>query len=53
MPAKSVAQQQAMAIAKSAPGKLYSRNKGLLRMSKSKLSEFASTKHKGLPSRKR
>jgi hypothetical protein len=49
MPATSVAQQQVMAIAKHNPGKLYKRNQGLLKMKKSDLSDFASTKHEGLP----
>lgn len=49
MPAKSKAQQEAMAIAEHAPGKLYKRNAGLLKMSKSQLSDFASTPRKGLP----
>jgi hypothetical protein len=48
MPAKSVAQRRAMAIAEHAPEKLFSRNKGLLKMSKSKLHEFSKTKEKGL-----
>ncbi len=43
MPAKSVKQRQAMAIAEHHPNKLYKRNKGLLKMSKEQLSEFAST----------
>ena len=38
-----------MAIAKHEPGKLYKRNVGLLKMSKSQLSEYASTPEKGLP----
>ena len=49
MPAVSKAQQKAMAIAEHAPDKLYKRNRGLLGMSREKLSEFASTKRKGLP----
>jgi hypothetical protein len=49
MPATSQKQQQAMAIAEHAPEKLYSRNKGLKKMSKSQLHDFASTKRKGLP----
>lgn len=48
MPAKSKAQQQAMAIAEHEPGKLYGRNKGLLKMSHSQLHDFASTPTKGL-----
>lgn len=38
-----------MAIAEHAPGKLYARNRGLLKMSRAKLSEFASTRATGLP----
>ena len=49
MPAKSKKQQQAMAIAEHNPKKLYKRNKGLKKMSKSQLHDFASTKTKGLP----
>lgn len=49
MPAKSVAQRQAIAIAEHDPDKLYSRNKGLLSMSKSDMHDFASTKQTGLP----
>jgi hypothetical protein len=51
MPAESKAQQAAMAIAEHSPSKLYSKNRGLLKMSKPKLSEFASTKTAGLPRR--
>ncbi len=49
MPAVSKNQQVAMAIAEHAPSKLNAKNKGLLKMSKSQLSEFASTPRKGLP----
>jgi hypothetical protein len=49
MPAVSKKQQEAMAIAEHSPGKLQAKNKGLLKMSKEKLSEFASTPRKGLP----
>jgi hypothetical protein len=52
MPAESVAQRQAMAIAEHDPEQLYARNKSLLQMSKSQLHDFASTKEKGLPQRK-
>lgn len=51
MPAKSQAQQRAMAIAEHDPGKLSSGNKGLLKMSHKQLHEFASTPRKGLPKR--
>lgn len=49
MSAKSQAQQQVMAIAEHEPSKLKPENKGLLKMSKSDLHDFAATKHKGLP----
>ncbi len=49
MPAPSKAMRQASAIAKHHPEKLYKRNRGLLKMSKEDLSDFASTKEKGLP----
>lgn len=52
MPAKSKAQQQAMAIAEHAPSKLYARNKSMLSMTKDQLHDFASTKRKGLPDKK-
>jgi hypothetical protein len=51
MPATSKAQQQAMAIAEHEPSKLYGRNRGLLKMTKSQLHDFAATKRKGLPAR--
>jgi hypothetical protein len=53
MPAKSKAQQQVMAIALHSPSKLYAKNKGLAKMSKSDLKEFAETKRKGLPEKKK
>jgi len=53
MPAKSKAQRRAMAIAEHHPSKLYQKNRGLLKMSKSDLSEYASTKEKGLPKKKK
>jgi translation elongation factor EF-Ts len=49
MPSVSAAQQIAMAIAEHNPSKLYKRNKGLKKMSKKSLHEFASTKRTGLP----
>ena len=52
MPATSKAQRRAIAIAEHAPDKLYKRNKGLLGMSHSDMHDFASTKEKGLVSRK-
>ena len=44
MPAKSEKQREAIAIAEHNPSKLYKRNKGLLKMSKSDQHDFASTK---------
>ena len=49
MPARSKAQRQAMAIAEHHPSELYSRNKGLAKMSHSQLHDFAATKEKHLP----
>ena len=40
-----------MAIAEHEPGKLYARNKGMLKMSHQQLHDFAATKRKGLPVR--
>ena len=53
MPAESVAQRQAMAIALHHPEQLYERNKGLKEMTQKQLHEFASTPEKGLPERKK
>lgn len=53
MPAVSKAQQQAAAIAKHNPSRLLKRNRGMLKMSKSELDKFASTKRSNLPKRKR
>jgi len=49
MPAKSKNQRVAMAIAEHAPSKLNKKNKGLTKMSKKQLHEFAATPSKGLP----
>ena len=49
MPAKSAAQQIAMAIAEHDPSKLYKRNKGLLKMTHGQLHDFATTSRTGLP----
>lgn len=53
MPARSKVQRRAMAIAEHAPGKLYRRNAGLRGISRAALREYASTKERGLPQRKR
>ena len=47
MPSKTEKQRIAMAIAEHEPKKLYKRNRGLLKMSKKKLSEFARKSAKG------
>jgi hypothetical protein len=49
MPSVSRAQQMAMAIAEHHPSKLYSKNKGLLKMSHTQLHDFAATPRAGLP----
>jgi hypothetical protein len=51
MPSVSKAQQQAMAIAEHEPGKLYARNRGLLKMSHQQLHDFASTPRHNLVDR--
>lgn len=52
MPAASKKQQEVMAIAEHEPGNLYSKNRGLLKMSHQQLHDFASTPRKGLPNAK-
>ena len=52
MPAVSRNQQIATAIAEHQPGKLYARNKGLLKMTQTQLHDFAATRRKGLPAKK-
>ena len=49
MPATSPEQRTAMAIAEHEPDKLYERNKSMLKMKKSQLHDFASTKGLGAP----
>jgi len=44
MPSVSTAQRQTIAIAEHNPGKLHKRNRGVLRMSRKQMHEFASTK---------
>jgi hypothetical protein len=51
MPATSEKQREAMAIAEHHPDKLYDRNKGMKKMSKGQLHDFAATK--GLKKRKK
>lgn len=52
MPAVSKKQRIAMAIAEHAPKKLYKKNKGILKMSKKQLHEFASKNIKTLYQKK-
>jgi hypothetical protein len=52
MPSVSKAQQTAMQIAEHTPGKLYSRNRGLLKMSHQQLHDFATGSEKGKLERK-
>ena len=49
MPAKSAAQQKAMAIAEHDPAKLYGRNAAMKKMSQGDLHDFAATKASKLP----
>jgi hypothetical protein len=49
MPAKSIAQREAIAIAEHHPDQLYARNKGLTEMTHQQQHEFASTPEKHLP----
>jgi hypothetical protein len=51
MPAISIAQRKAMAIAEHHPEKLKKKNRGLLKMSHKELHDFAATPKKGLPVR--
>lgn len=53
MPAKSKAQRKAMAIALHHPEILHHENKGLREMTEADLREYASTKERGLPKKKR
>ncbi len=52
MPAPSKAVRRAAAIAEHHPGMLFKRNRGLLKMTKGQLHDFAATKEKGLPAKK-
>jgi len=53
MPAVSVKQRRAMAIAEHHPEELNKKNRGLLKMSHSQLHDFAATSEKKLPVFKR
>ncbi len=53
MRAVSKKQRKAMAIAEHHPEELYTRNKGLAKMSMEELHKFASVEEKGLPLKKK
>jgi hypothetical protein len=53
MPATSKAQRQLMAIAEHHPSAVSKKNRGVLKMSKSQLHDFAATKEKKLPEHKK
>jgi hypothetical protein len=53
LPSTSVAQRRLFAIAEHKPNELYKKNRGLLKLSKKQLHEFADTKEFGLPARKK
>lgn len=52
MPAKSKAQRKLMAMAKHSPEKVKGKNKPVLQMTGTQLSDFASAPEKGLPKKK-
>ena len=49
MPSVSKSQQALMAIAKNSPSKVKGKNRGVLKMTKKQLHDFAATKTKKLP----
>lgn len=51
MPSLSKNQRITAAIAEHHPDQLYARNRGMAKMSKGQLHDFAKTKEKGLPKR--
>ncbi|HEY2496554.1 MAG TPA: DUF3008 domain-containing protein [Candidatus Angelobacter sp.] len=53
MPAVSLRQRRAMAIAEHHPEELKAKNRGLLSMTHQQLHDFAATPEKGLPEKKR
>jgi hypothetical protein len=52
MPALSIKQRRAMAIAEHHPEKLKAKNRGLLKMSHEQLHDFATTPETGLPKKR-
>lgn len=53
MPALSKSQQKLFGLAEHNPGALYSKDRGLASLPKKTLHDFAATKRKGLPERKK
>ena len=53
MPSPSKAQRRLMAIAEHHPEEVQAKNRGVLKMTRRQLHEFASTPEKGLPEHKR
>ena len=53
MPSVSKKQRKAMAIAEHHPEELHAENKGMAKMSKGQLHDFAATSEKGLPVKKK
>jgi hypothetical protein len=53
VPAKSKKQRKMMSIAEHHPEKLYKKNRNVLKMSSQDLHDFASTKEKGLPKKRK
>ena len=51
MPARSKSQRRLMAIAEHHPEKVYARNRGVLKMSKDQMHDYAATKEGGLKER--
>ena len=49
MPAESIAERRLMGLALNHPEQVYKKNRGVLKMSKGQLHDFAATKEKGLP----
>ena len=53
MPAKSKAQRRLMGLAEHHPEKVWAKNRSVLKMKGVALKEFAETKEKGLPYKKK
>ena len=53
MPAKSKKQRRLMGLAEHHPEEVSGKNKGVLKMNRGQLHDFAATKEKGLPLKKK